>query len=143
MKKRWLVLIICFMIICLLGCGKKEISLENATLERSPLSDLQDGNGGIEIEIVEQTKRGLTVQITNNTKNWWGYGVSYRLEVFQDGEWYKVPTLPGEWAFIEIWIELEPGQTNEEAYDFEMYGELPSGKYRIIIEDHYAEFEVK
>ena len=143
MKKRWLILMIGFMMICLFGCGKKENLLENASLERSPLLDLQEGNDGIEIEIVEQTKRGLTVQITNNTKEWWGYGVSYHLEIFQDDEWYKVPTLPGEWAFIEIWIELAPGETNEEAYDFEMYGELPAGKYRIIIEDRYAEFEVK
>ncbi len=53
----------------------------------------------------------LTVEFTNNGEEEWFYGESFKLQAQLDGEWYSIPTLPGDWAWIALGYLVMPQQT--------------------------------
>jgi len=97
----------------------------------------------ISIKITEQSEKSLKAEIINNRQEEWMFGEYFSLEVDVDGEWCQVPTAPGNWAFTDIGLVLLAGQTMEKEYSFEMYGELPAGNYRLVVENITAEFTVE
>lgn len=99
---------------------------------------------GISMVLTKQEEDRLTVEITNNKAEDWGYSKHFNIQALVDGVWYDLPTIPGlgyEYM-IEIAILLPAGKTQEEVYKLEMYGELPPGTYRLVKEGMVAEFEM-
>lgn len=96
----------------------------------------------ISVELVRQTEDKLTVKYTNSGSEEWLYGTHFSVDVCLGGEWYNVPTVTGEWSFTDIGLILMPEQSREEVYNLSMYGELPSGQYRIVANGCVVEFTI-
>lgn len=96
----------------------------------------------ISTELVGQTEDKLTVKYTNCGSEEWLYGTHFSVDVCLGGEWYNVPTVTGEWSFTDIGLILMPEQSREETYDLSMYGELPSGQYRVVANGCVVEFTI-
>lgn len=97
----------------------------------------------ITVSLVSQSDDTLTVDFTNHGTDEWGYGDAFYLHVLQDGIWYDVPALPGEWAFNDILNILPAGTSQENTYNLSMYGSLPHGEYRLSVEGATVEFTIK
>lgn len=95
------------------------------------------------MEIVETKDNIISVEIHNDSKMPWEYGEVYSLQTQIDGKWYVVPTVPGNWGFTMPLYVLPAGESAEKSYNIEMYGELPRGIYRIVVENLTAEFEIE
>ena len=63
---------------------------------------------------------------------YWIYGEHYNLQVLLNGDWYEIPTSPGNWACRDIGLILENGSEYNKIYNLAMYGELPTGTYRLV-----------
>jgi len=95
----------------------------------------------IEMTFVSNTNEDITFTLTNNNNIQWVSGMQYRIDVLLDGIWYPIP--PAEnWMVIGIGLVLEAGETRTETYNWGMYGELPSGTYRLVKFDMYVIFEI-
>ncbi|MDE6595718.1 MAG: hypothetical protein K2K44_06900, partial [Oscillospiraceae bacterium] len=82
----------------------------------------------------------LTVEFTNNGEEDWFFGEMFELQAQLDGEWYSVPTLPGDWVYHMIAYIVKPQQTLTHDYDLSIYGTLPEGNYRIVTDTFSTEF---
>lgn len=96
----------------------------------------------ISAELVERTEDKITVKYTNNGSEDWMYGLHFSVDVLLNGEWYNVPTITGNWAFNDIGLILKSEQQQEEVYNLSMYGELPSGQYRVFANGCTVEFSI-
>lgn len=97
----------------------------------------------ISMVLIEQTEDTLTVELSNTGTEEWCYGEYFSIQVLIDGTWYEVPVQPGDWAFNDIVHILQAGDTQTQTYDLTMYGELPVGNYRLVVENLVVEFEIK
>lgn len=92
----------------------------------------------------------LKFEISNKTENDYVYGYGFDLECLKDGQWVKLEPLDSM-SVIEIAVILQAGTSNMlDAPVKEYFGELSSGKYRIVLKassstgEHltlYGEFE--
>ena len=96
---------------------------------------------GITMTLVDWNREQVTVTITNENDEEWMYGEHFSLHVLLDGRWYDVPPLP-DWAFADIGLIIPPGGEVEHVYHLAMFGELPSGTYRIAAYGLYVEFDL-
>jgi len=103
----------------------------------------KDAPAGIELIITKQTTDMLTAEIKNNTGEEWFFGEYFSLEVHVDGNWYLVPETPGSWAFHDIGLIIPAKESMEMEYHLIMYGDLPAGEYRLVVEDMTAEFVIE
>ena len=103
----------------------------------------KDAPAGIELTIAKRTTDMLTAEIKNNSGREWFFGEYFSLEVNVDDNWYRVPEMPGNWAFHDIGLILPSKETTDMEYPLKMYGELPAGKYRLVVEDMTAEFVIE
>ena len=104
---------------------------------------LKDAPEGISVTLTEAGRESLTAELTNDSGEGWCFGEYFSLQVRLYDEWYEVPTTPEHnWGFNDIGYILEPGQTREESYSLTMYGDLPTGVYRLVVEGLTAEFEL-
>lgn len=80
------------------------------------------------------TPKGLTVQIKGTKQTDGIFGDAYRLEVYQDKQWYELHAIiDGRVAWNAIGHLVFPGETRECRVDWtQVYGELSEGHYRII-----------
>lgn len=79
--------------------------------------------------------------LTNASSEEWVYGESFSLDVLLDGVWYSVPTEPSvNWGFIDLAYILPAGEARTEHYNLGMFGDLPAGTYRLVVEGLTAEF---
>lgn len=108
----------------------------------SPPYAYEEAPDYISAEFVGQTEDTVTVKYTNNGSEDWMYGLHFSVDVLLNGEWYSVPTITGNWTFYNIGLILKPEQPQEEVYNLYMYGELPSGQYRISANGCTVEFAV-
>lgn len=83
----------------------------------------------------------LVVKLKNKTKKEVCYGEGFSLQVKLDGSWYCIPARD-DMYFIAIANIMRAGQGTKKTYDLSAYGELPSGKYRIVIDGASAVFNV-
>lgn len=98
---------------------------------------------GVSMEFVSRSDEEIVVKLCNEGAEEWCFGEYFSIEVCIDGVWYTVPlTAEENWGFNDIaWI-LKGGEEREESYRTAMYGELPAGTYRIVVEGLCAQFEV-
>jgi hypothetical protein len=102
------------------------------------LGDKSDGakteEQGALITLVSSNSSSLTVRIENSTDSTWQSGNmrDYSLEAEKNGEWYTVTQI-GEFANTMELMIFAPGETLTHTFEFkERYGNLPSGKYRVV-----------
>lgn len=124
-------------------CGTHLCKDENGWIAEHlrPNGSLPEAPENVTAKIAEQTVNSVTVQYTNNGEKEWLYGNHFYLGVLLDGEWYDVPTKPGNWGFTDEGIILPAGETRRKTYNFYSYSDLPNGRYRIVTEDFALEFD--
>ena len=86
----------------------------------------------IKASLVKQTEKYLTVSMENTGEKEVDYGRAYTLQVKQEGIWYEVPWFENVDFTMEA-IILPPGDTVEETYSLEYFGDLPEGTYRLVV----------
>lgn len=97
----------------------------------------------VSMTLKEVSDAGVTVMLKNSSKESWSYGAAFSLQVKLDDRWYSVPVKPDKnWAFVSIGYGLKPGGSVERTYHLDLYGKLPAGIYRLIVEDLGVEFEI-
>ncbi len=137
MKKKIFTILLCgIMVLGITGCR----SLKNE-FEVGNKSDVKISQGDVSMSIKDRTLKntGATLILTNNSNKEFQYGNPYKMEIKQNGEWYKISveinfTLP---AFC-----LKSKESKEIELNWENgYGKLTSGTYRIIKEINYEKEE--
>ncbi|MGM0524091.1 MAG: immunoglobulin-like domain-containing protein [Bacillota bacterium] len=78
------------------------------------------------LEVEHDTGTEATWVLHNYGQTQVTFGVDYALEKYDDGEWRKVPL---DLTFIEIAVQLAPGETYENDFSVE---ELARGEYRLV-----------
>lgn len=97
---------------------------------------------GITMTLTEQSPGRLQADFANGSDAEWCYGKYFSLQVLLGDIWYEVPPVPGNWAFADIAMLLPAGKTAAESYALDMYGSLPAGQYRLVVEGLQGEFSV-
>ncbi len=88
---------------------------------------------GVEMVLESWSQDAVSIRFVNNTDGYWEFGEDFALHVLLDGEWYLVPSVPGNWGFNSIAYMLEPGAEYEKTYTLSyMYPDLPAGTYRLV-----------
>lgn len=137
MKKKIFTILLCgIMVLGITGCR----SLKNE-FEVGNKSDVKISQGNVSMSIKDGTLKntGATLILTNNSDKEFQYGNPYKMEIKQNGEWYKIPveinfTLPAFSIKSKESKEIELNWKNG-------YGKLTSGTYRIIKEINYEKEE--
>lgn len=108
----------------------------------SPAEELTPPKG-ISMVLNEQTSEKVTVKLSNRGDTEWMYGEYFSLQVLLNDGWYNVPVLDDKnYGFTDIGIILPAGESREESYSLSMYGTLPEGTYRLVVEGMSVEFSL-
>lgn len=127
-----------------LPCARELLlSEEGWVTEMLTPAEEADAPENVSMVLTEQEGKLLTVELTNHGTEEWCYGTYFSVQALVDGVWYRVPTTPENWGFNDIAMILPPGETREESYNLTMYGQLPAGTYRLLVEGMTAEFEIE
>ena len=108
----------------------------------------------VTIEVLKDTisNKSVTIRITDNNEDTYGWGVEFRVQEKVNEEWKDLEYLSNNLSWIEIAYELGEDKQLDLKLDIEeYYGELPSGTYRIVkpvydkgyIDLYSNEFEIK
>lgn len=137
MKKKIFTILLCgIMVLGITGCR----SLKNE-FEVGNKSDVKISQGDVSMSIKDGTLKntGATLILTNNSDKEFQYGNPYKIEIKQNGEWYKIPV---EINFTLPAFSLKSKESKEIELNWENgYGKLASGTYRIIKEINYEKEE--
>ena len=95
----------------------------------------------LSMTLVDSNRERVTVIISNDRSGEWMYGKHFSLHVLLNGEWFDVPPLPG-WAVVDIGLIVPANGEVEHIYHLDMFGDLPSGRYRIMAYGLYVEFDL-
>lgn len=137
MKKKIFTILLCgVMVLGITGCR----SLKNE-FEVGNKSDVKISQGDVLMSIKDGTLKntGATLILTNNSDKEFQYGNPYKIEIKQNGEWYKIPV---EINFTLPAFSLKSKESKEIDLNWEnVYGKLTSGTYRIIKEINYEKEE--
>lgn len=96
---------------------------------------------GLKITSVQLKGTKLEVKLKNKTKKETYFGEYFSIQAKVDGKWYDIPAKE-DMVFNDIAYIMKVGGKTKKTYDLTPYGELPSGKYRIVIEGATAEFTI-
>ncbi len=96
---------------------------------------------GLKITSVKLKDTKLEVKLKNKTKKENYYGEYFLIQVKVNGKWYDIPA-KDDMVFNDIAYIMKAGGKTKKTYDLTPYGELPSGKYRIVIEGAAAVFNL-
>ena len=137
MKKKIFTILLCgIMVLGITGCR----SLKNK-FEVGNKSDVKISQGDVSMSIKDGTLKntGATLILTNNSDKEFQYGNPYKMEIKQNGEWYKISV---EINFTLPAFSLKSKESKEIELNWEnVYGKLTSGTYRIIKEINYEKEE--
>ena len=91
------------------------------------------GAANVTMTVSGVTPSGAVVTIQDCNSEPFVYGEWYVIEQEKDGLWYEVKTKLNDYGFNEIgWLVDDNGQLTMDV-DWEwLYGELPTGHYRIL-----------
>lgn len=115
------------LVISLSGCNKKEETKES-TYQVSKVNN-------IIMDITNISASGATLTITDSNEFPYVYGEWYKIEKLIDGKWYDVETIRDDYGFNEIAYFVD--ENNKVKFEINwkwLYGELPTGNYRILKE---------
>lgn len=108
----------------------------------------------VTIEVDESTvsAASVSITITDNNENHYGWGVEFRVQQKIDGKWEDLQYISDDLAWIDIAYELNEDNQLTQKLDIEKYyGKLSNGIYRIVkpvydngyIDIYSNEFEIK
>lgn len=117
--------------------AKKDGKWNKVFLEKS--QKLKSNGLNVTIKKFDGTK--LVVKLKNKTKKELCYGEGFSLQVKIDGSWYCIPA-KDDLIFPSIANIMRAKEGRKKTYNLSPYGELPSGKYRIVIEGASATFNI-
>ena len=115
-------------------------------------SNRSSENVTIEINNSTIKPESVSITITDNNENQYGWGVEFRVQEKVDGEWKNLNYISDELSWIDIAYELNEDKQLTQKLDIEKYyGKLPNGIYRIVkpvydngyIDIYSNEFEIK
>ena len=115
-------------------------------------SNRSSENVTIEINNSTIKPESVSITITDNNENQYGWGVEFRVQEKGDGEWKNLNYISDELSWIDIAYELNEDKQLTQKLDIEKYyGKLPNGIYRIVkpvydngyIDIYSNEFEIK
>ena len=118
-----LVLALLCAVVLFVGCSNKS-SYQTTEIEN------------VNIRISNISSAGATVIITDTNDKPFEYGEWYKIEKEINGKWCEIKTIIDSYGFSEVGYLLEENSKNKEIkFDIDwkwLYGELPSGKYRLL-----------
>lgn len=98
---------------------------------------------GITMTLDSWDKDVAAVTISNESGGEWSCGEFYELQVLIDGTWYEIPAMPGNWGFNCMGFYIPDGGSQSMLNHLAMYGELPSGKYRLVMKELSVEHDIQ
>lgn len=114
--------------------------------------DRSPENVTIKIDKETISPTSVTIIITDNNKDSYGWGVEFRVQKSVDGEWKDLKYISDDLSWIEIAYELnKDNQLNQKLNIEKYYGKLSNGLYRIVksiydngyVDIYSDEFEIK
>lgn len=96
--------------------------------------------------------KSVSITITDNNKDQYGWGVEFRVQEKVNGEWKDLKYISDDLSWIDIAYELNEDNQLTQKLDIEkFYGKLSNGTYRIVkpvydngyIDIYSNEFEIK
>lgn len=115
-------------------------------------SDRSPRNVIIKVESATINPESVSITITDNNKEHYGWGVEFRVQEKVNGEWKDLKYISDDLSWIDIAYELNEDNQLTQKLDIEkFYGKLPNGTYRIVkpvydngyIDIYSNEFEIK
>lgn len=106
----------------------------------------------LEVESTTIKPESVTITITDNNENQYGWGVEFRVQEKVNGEWKNLNYVSEDLSWIDIAYELGEDKQLTQKLDIEKYyGKLSNGIYRIIkpvydngyVDIYSNEFEIK
>ncbi len=119
---------------------------DSIELNRNP------ANVTIEIDNNSVKAESVSIIITDNNEDYYGWGVEFRVQQKIDGEWKDLKYISYNLSWIDIAYELGEDKQLTQKLDIEKYyGKLSNGIYRIVkpvydneyIDIYSNEFEIK
>lgn len=142
-----------------IGFAGPILSKYNTELTDEDKQNKQDENSNRRVEnvliVVDTntiTPSNVSITITDNNKNPFGWGVEFRVQEKKNGEWKDLKYISEDLAWIEIAYVLNENNQLTQNLDIEKYyGKLSKGIYRIVkpvydngyIDIYSNEFEIK
>ena len=131
-----------------------DISNQNNIITPNEEKEYNRSPENVIIEVVENTitNTGVTIIITDNNEDYYGWGVDFKVEKKIDDGWKCLKPVSGDLSWIEIaYSSNEDNQITQKLDIEKYYGKLTSGVYRIVksvydngyIDLYSNEFEIK
>ena len=116
--------------------------------------ELNRNPDNVTIKVVESTvsAASVSITITDNNENHYGWGVEFRVQQKIDDKWEDLQYISDDLSWIDIAYELNEDNQLTQKLDIEKYyGKLSNGIYRIVkpvydngyIDIYSNEFEIK
>lgn len=97
--------------------------------------DIKNENEYIVIQLADDTltTKGAQLTLYNNSEKDISFGSEYFIQIYRNNSWYDIEVGNLDWT-LELGI-LKPNHEHTVELDWHsIYGELPSGRYRIVKE---------
>lgn len=98
---------------------------------------------GLNMKLESWDQDTAVVSISNGSSEEWSCGEFFEIQALIDHTWYEVPTMPGNWGFNCVGFYVPVGGTQSMINHLAMYGELPPGKYRLVLKELWVEHEIR
>ena len=99
--------------------------------------------GGVTMTLDSWNQDVAEVTISNKSGQEWGCGEFYELQVSVDGTWYEVPAIPGNWGFNCMGFYVPDGESLGMVNHVAMYGQLPPGNYRLVLNELSVDHKIQ
>ena len=115
-------------------------------------SNRNPNNVIIKVDNTTIKPESVSITITDNNENQYGWGVEFRVQEKVNGEWKNLNYISGNLSWIDIAYQLNEDKQLTQKLDIEKYyGKLSNGIYRIVkpvydegyIDIYSNEFEIK
>lgn len=97
---------------------------------------------GMYMTVQDVTDGVATVLIDNQSGYEMSYSTYYALQKELNGEWYELPIVKTNVGFNDIAYELQDLEQATVQCDLTIFGDLDSGRYRLVKDDMTAEFNL-
>lgn len=104
--------------------------------------EVPDSAGGVSMAVERISASEIVVTITNDSEEEFVYGEYYSLQKKTDGNWYTMPVWADNIGFPDIANILPAGGSVTKSYDYQIFGPLKPGEYKLVVEDMGVEFAV-
>lgn len=122
MKRLFVLLCALVCAIGLAGCGRAHFSRTTLYEDLPSVSEVT-----AKVKEGSLSDQGLVLEISNVTDMEFTYDMTYAVEQYRDGQWYR---MDGEQIFTSLAAILKPNETNEFSVTWDKA--LPGGTYRVL-----------